>query len=253
MDFLTGFSDTILNGIVPQFKAELEYAYVISMVLLAVNSAERSWHKENVFYSFLRTLLFVNGANLITAICCGDSPVAQLADVEGITTALAVWWLALFVPFDLFNRALNFEIKDIKPLTLLLVVMTSLRNLVAVGAAVDASLAKYPGSLIAVLLGTIAGGGTNAVASVFGDFARQISSESVTKNAFIAALLVTVTKIFFPACVCSKLVLTLCILLILPLNIAAYLNRDLDLFSAPYDVIKQLVNLRDLLQKKKQE
>ena len=45
-------------------------------------------------------------------------------------------------------------------------------------AAVDASLAKYPGSLVAILLGTIGGGGTYAVAGVFGDFARQISSET---------------------------------------------------------------------------
>lgn len=250
---IKGFADTVVNGLVPQFKSELEYAYIISMVLLAVNSAERSWHKENVFLSFHRTLLFVNGASLVMAICLGESPVAQLADMGMITTSLLVWWLALFAPFDILNKALDFKIADMKPVLLLLVIMTSLRNLVAASAAVDASLAKYPGSLVAILLGTIGGGGTYAVAGVFGDFARQISSETVTKNAFIVSLLVSLSKIYFPTCMCANVVLTVCILLILPLNIAEQLNKELDIFSTPYDILKQLINLRDLLQKKKED
>jgi len=253
MDLLHSVSDTIVTELVPKFKDELEYAYIISMVLLAVNSAERSWHKENVFISFHRTLLFVNGADLVMAICLGESPVAQLADMSMITISLVVWWVALFAPFDLLNKALSFQVGEIKPALMLLVVMTSLRNLVAVNAAVEASLVSYPGSLVAVLLGTIGGGGTYAVQGVFGDFARQISSEEVTKNAFIASLAITLAKVYFPTCMCAKVVFTILILLILPLNIAEQLGKPLDIFSCPYDYIKQLINLRDLLQKKKQE
>lgn len=250
---LKGLADTVVDGLVPQFKTELEYAYVVSMVLVAVNSAERSWHKDNIFVSFLRALLAVQGAGLIMAICLGTSPVSELADQDVIVTTLLVWWVALFAPFDLLNKALAFKIGDIAPVGLLLVVMSSLRNLVVASAAVDASLEKFPGSLIAVLLGTIGGGGTTAVAGVFGDFARQISSEAVTKNAFIASLLLTVTKIYFSTCIGANVALTVLICLIVPLNVAAELGKEIDLFSAPYDLLKQLVNLRDLLQKPKQD
>lgn len=253
MDFLKGLSDSICTSLIPQFSDELEYAYVISTVLLAVNSAERSWHRDNLFVSFFRTLLYVHGASLIMAICLGESPVAQLADMTGILTALLVWWVALFAPFDLLNRLLDVTVRDVKPLLLLLSVMTALRNLMAVNGAVDVSLEKFPGSLVAILLGTIGGGGTYAVAGVFGDFARQISSESVTKNAFIAALLLTLTKVYFATCIGANLVLTLCIVLILPLSIAESLNKELDIFTPAYDILKQLVNLRDLLAKKKQD
>jgi len=253
MDLCKSISDTIVTGLLPQFKNELEYAYIVSMVLLAVNSADRSWHASNIFYSFNRALLFVQGCDLVIAICLGDSPVKHLAEMQTLMTVLFVWWLALFSPLDILTKALNVKVGDIKPVALLLVVMTSLRNLVAISDAVSASLDRFPGSLIAVLLGTVAGGGAYAVSGVFGDFARQISSGNETKNAFTAALLITLAKVYFPACTCANVVLTVCILLIIPINISAELNKSLDIFSKPYDLLCQFVNLRDLVAKQKSD
>lgn len=93
---------------------------------------DRSWHASNIFYSFNRALLFVQGCDLVIAICLGDSPVKHLAEMQTLMTVLFVWWLALFSPLDILTKALNFKVGDIKPVALLLVVMTSLRNLVAI-------------------------------------------------------------------------------------------------------------------------
>ena len=48
-----------------------------------------------------------------------------------------------------------------------------------------------------------------------------INYNSETKNAFTAALLITLAKVYFPACTCANVVLTVCILLIIPINVSS--------------------------------
>ncbi|XP_078487022.1 trimeric intracellular cation channel type A-like [Ciona intestinalis] len=241
MDVIEKFSGRFCNELLPAAKWYLELAYVISMVSLAVKSADKAWHKKNLFYSYLKAVLFVRGADIILAICNGDSPMQHIADNCTLCTTAVIWWLILFVPFDIFNKILNIEVGDIRPLIIILELMTALRNVVAVDAAITASLKDHPRSYVAILAGTLAGNGGLVVASVFGDFSKQISSPETTRFAFLAACSIGLTKILCPKVVSACVMMAGCSCFILCLKLLEFFDHQVEIFDPIYEIIKKIV------------
>uniref|UniRef100_H2Z1D9 Uncharacterized protein n=1 Tax=Ciona savignyi TaxID=51511 RepID=H2Z1D9_CIOSA len=250
MDVVEKLSGRFCNELLPSIKWQLELAYIISMVMLAVKSADKAWHKNNLFYSYLKAVFFVRGADIILAICTGDSPIEHIADNKTLCTTALIWWLVLFVPFDIFNKILNIEVGDMKPLLILLEVMACARRVVAVDAAISTSLKRFPKSYISILIGTIAGNGGLVVSSVFGDFSKQISSPGSTRLAFFTACAIGLTKILCPNAISSCVVLACCCVFVVTLQILECFDHRLEVFEPLYDIIKKVVVTCDLVKSK---
>ncbi|CAK8691664.1 uncharacterized protein LOC143449555 [Clavelina lepadiformis] len=245
MDVVEKLSKRFCDELLPTIKWEVELAYVVFMVQQSVKSADWNWHKSNLFYSYVKALLYVRGADIIIALCTGASPVDAISCNCTLLTVAAVWWLVLFVPFDIFNRILNFETGDVRPLVILLALLATIRRVVAVDAAVTASLSAHEGSYIAVFLGTLAGNGTLAAAIVFGDFARNVSGQDATKLALTSALILTLSKILCHRVVTASVALTFCVLLSLAIQLAESLGSRVGLLDALYEILQKIVVTRD--------
>jgi len=86
------------RGLFGRVKMSSTLAFtVVTYVLSCVNfylflvNPDREWHKENLFLSFLRTVLFARGSEIIVALVTGTSPVAAMADNKFLVTVAVLW------------------------------------------------------------------------------------------------------------------------------------------------------------------
>lgn len=252
MDVINANADWVVKDLLPSISDYCELAFVLATVAASVKANDAAWHKANLVYSLFRSLLAVNGAELILAVCLGNSPLAQLADNTTFLTVALVWWLNLFVPGDLLNKLMGVSIGDIKPLCLLVSVLAQVRLLVAANAGVALGLKLFPGSVMAVLVGTIAGNGTYAVASIFGDFAKSLSSEAQTKKAFVVALVMTLVGIGIIKLASANLIFTLLLTIFISNDLMAELGIEfsLDVFDPVFGLLKKVIVTNDLIKQK---
>jgi hypothetical protein len=250
MDVINANADWIVGDFLPSIADYCELAFVLATVAATVAANDAAWHKENLVYSLFRSLLAVNGAEVILAVCLGNSPLEQLADNTTILTVALVWWLNLFVPGDILNKIMNVAVGDIKPLGLLVTVLAQLRLLVAANAGVALGLKLFPGSVMAVLVGTVAGNGTFAVASIFGDFAKSLSSEAQTKKSFAVALIMTLVGIGVIKLASANLIFTLLLSLLIPNEVMGVLGYEYDFFEPVFGLVKKVIVTNDLIKQK---
>jgi len=252
MDVINAQANWLVGDLIPSLSDYCELAFVLATVSATVKANDAAWHKENLVYSLFRALLAVNGAELILAVCLGNSPLEQLADNTTFLTVALVWWLNLFVPGDLLNKLMSVSVADIKPLGLLVNVLAQLRLLVAANAGVALGLKLFPGSVMAVLVGTIAGNGTYAVASIFGDFAKSLSSEAQTKKAFVLSLVMTLVGIGIIKLASANLIFALLVLINITNDIMAELGIEfaLDVFDPVFGLLKKVIVTNDLIKQK---
>lgn len=250
MDIVNANANWLVGTFIPSISDYCELAFVLATVSATVKANDASWHKANLVYSLFRTLLAVNGAELILAVCLGNSPLAELADNTTFLTVALIWWLNLFVPGDLLNKLMSVSIGDLKPLEILVTVLAQLKLLVAANAGVALGLKLYPGSIMAVLVGTIAGNGTYAVASIFGDFAKSLSSEAQTKKSFAVSLIMTLVGIGVIKLASANLIFALLISLLIPNEVMAILGYEYDFFEPVFGLVKKVIVTSDLIKQK---
>lgn len=250
MDIVNKNANWLVGDFIPSISDYCELAFVLATVSATVKANDASWHKDNIVYSLFRTLLAVNGAELILAVCLGNSPLEQLADNTTFLTVALIWWLNLFVPGDILNKLMSVSVGDVKPLEILVTVLAQLKLLVAANAGVTLGLKLFPGSIMAVLVGTIAGNGTWAVASIFGDFAKSLSSEAQTKKSFAVSLIMTLVGIGVIKLASANLIFALLISLLIPNEVMAILGYEYDFFEPVFGLVKKVIVTNDLIKQK---
>jgi len=250
MDIVNANADWLVGEFIPSIADYCELAFVLATVSATVKANDAAWHKANLVYSLFRTVLAVNGAELILAVCLGNSPLEQLADNTTFLTVALVWWLNLFVPYDILNKVMEISIKDVQPLVILVNVLFQLKLLVAANAGVALGLKLFPGSIMAVLVGTIAGNGTYAVASIFGDFAKSLSTEAQTKKAFAVSLIMTLVGIGVIKLASANLIFAILVSYLLLNDVGAVFGYEYDLFEPVFGLVKKVIVTNDLIKQK---
>lgn len=194
MDTINEACDLITETILPHVAKQMNCCYLISMTILACKTKDYAWHKQNWFLSYSKAVLYGFGADIILSILLGKSSFEVLSVNRSLALIALAWWLYLFLPYDVFNRFVHLKVGDCMPMYVIMIVFATARRMVKTQSAVNACLAAYPGSYIAILAGTLVSNGTQLVAGLFGELANDIGNDTTARLAVSASISFTLIK-----------------------------------------------------------
>ncbi|XP_039257152.2 uncharacterized protein LOC120333832 [Styela clava] len=250
MDAINEIADTITGKTLPHVAKQMNCCYLIFMTIQACKTHDYAWHKKNWFLSYCKAVLYGFGCDIILSILMGKSSVEAMSVNRSLALIALAWWLVLFLPYDVFNKFLYFKVGEIQPMFLIMVTFATARRMVKTSVAVEACLAAYPGSYIAVLAGTLVSNGTTIVADVFGDFADRITNITTGRLAVSASIMFTLIGTGVITSISHSLALAFFVVFGIIVESMEASNYHFKGFDYMHDAIGKIIATKDWVGKK---